>query len=409
MIPTPSLKALPKDIILKLACTKATPLSLKQMFTIGRHVLECKDRKALLIPAQFLHAELPIRLSQSVKMINSDEIPCGMGSLPSFRRITNRILEDISVLTQMQRPDTVTQEEEFTASLRILLQRHRNNILSVGQGFKELLDITGKKSTDFCGEEFQNFFDKFYTMNLSTRLLIGEHLSLHDEGHNLVQRVSPLAVAEKAAQDAKYIFKKHYGHEAPEIKIWSRKKNVHTLHVQENLHRTIFEVLKNSLRATYEFHHKRNEKLPPVKLIMADGDEDVTFKVSDQGGGIPTSEMPRIWSYVHSFSHTCPDVQLKEDISHYMELPLYGFGHGLPFARLTARYFGGDLSVLSMEGYGTDTYIHLFREDSCPENLPKVGQVNEEFEDFVHQLDASNHVCDGDLEDIDRYPEVKVI
>ena len=29
-----------------------------------------------------------------------------------------------------------------------------------------------------------------------------------------------------------------------------------------------------------------------------------------------------------------------------------GFGYGLPISRLYARYFGGDLQIISMEGYG---------------------------------------------------------
>jgi len=29
-----------------------------------------------------------------------------------------------------------------------------------------------------------------------------------------------------------------------------------------------------------------------------------------------------------------------------------GNGYGLPICRLYARYFGGDLQVISMEGYG---------------------------------------------------------
>jgi pyruvate dehydrogenase kinase 2/3/4 len=29
-----------------------------------------------------------------------------------------------------------------------------------------------------------------------------------------------------------------------------------------------------------------------------------------------------------------------------------GYGFGLPISRLYARYFGGDLQIISMEGYG---------------------------------------------------------
>ena len=39
---------------------------------------------------------------------------------------------------------------------------------------------------------------------------------------------------------------------------------------------------------------------PPVQVIIADGEnnEDVVIKISDEGGGIPRSHMPRIWSYL---------------------------------------------------------------------------------------------------------------
>jgi pyruvate dehydrogenase kinase 2/3/4 len=29
-----------------------------------------------------------------------------------------------------------------------------------------------------------------------------------------------------------------------------------------------------------------------------------------------------------------------------------GYGYGIPISRLYARYFGGDLQIISMEGYG---------------------------------------------------------
>ena len=64
------------------------------------------------------------------------------------------------------------------------------------------------------------------------------------------------------------------------------------------------ELLKNSMRATVE-SHGIDADYPPSKVVIADGsdNEDVIIKVSDEGGGIPRSNMKRIWSYVSCRSH----------------------------------------------------------------------------------------------------------
>ena len=49
---------------------------------------------------------------------------------------------------------------------------------------------------------------------------------------------------------------------------------------------------------------------------------------------------------------------------------LAGLGYGLPISRLYARYFGGDLDIKSMEGYGTDAFVHLSRLGDHDEPLP---------------------------------------
>lgn len=53
------------------------------------------------------------------------------------------------------------------------------------------------------------------------------------------------------------------------------------------------------MRATVEYHGIDSD-YPPIKVVIADGsdNEDVIIKVSDEGGGIPRSNMKRIWSYV---------------------------------------------------------------------------------------------------------------
>ncbi|KAJ2855725.1 [Pyruvate dehydrogenase (acetyl-transferring)] kinase isozyme 2, partial [Coemansia erecta] len=41
---------------------------------------------------------------------------------------------------------------------------------------------------------------------------------------------------------------------------------------------------------------------------------------------------------------------------------------GLPMTRQIARYFGGDLDLVSMEGVGTDAYLHLSRSRNAVEH-----------------------------------------
>jgi pyruvate dehydrogenase kinase 2/3/4 len=85
----------------------------------------------------------------------------------------------------------------------------------------------------------------------------------------------------------------------------------------------------------------------------------VTIKVSDEGGGIARSGLPRIWTYLYSTARQPANL----DTAAEGEGPavLAGYGYGLPISRLYARYFGGDLQIISMEGYGTDAYLHLNR------------------------------------------------
>jgi pyruvate dehydrogenase kinase 2/3/4 len=139
----------------------------------------------------------------------------------------------------------------------------------------------------------------------------------------------------------------------------------------------MLELIKNSMRATVEWHGVDGD-FPPIKVIIADGqeNEDVVIKVSDEGGGIPRSNMKKIWSYL--FTTADPSIQEgmvgtnanKNIVDHGIDSPLAGLGYGLPISRSYCRYFGGDLSIMSMEGYGTDAFVYLTRLGNTQEPLP---------------------------------------
>ena len=91
--------------------------------------------------------------------------------------------------------------------------------------------------------------------------------------------------------------------------------------------------------------------------------------MSDEGGGIARSGLPKIWTYLYSTAISPLD---DMDDAGDTDGPavLAGYGYGLPLSRLYARYFGGDLQIISMEGYGTDAYLHLNRLGNVQEPLP---------------------------------------
>ena len=109
--------------------------------------------------------------------------------------------------------------------------------------------------------------------------------------------------------------------------------------------------LKNSLRATVESHPEADyDEFPDVKVVIADGErnEDVCIKISDEGGGIRRSDIPKIFSYLFTTARNrsgMSDDEFDDYHDFSRESPLAGLGYGLPISRGYARYFGGDLQV----------------------------------------------------------------
>ena len=122
------------------------------------------------------------------------------------------------------------------------------------------------------------------------------------------------------------------------------------------------------LPAQYRFQDSdQSQPMQPIRVVIVKGEEDVTIKIADRGGGIPRSKMKKVWRFAHS---TAGEDECTSDfgVNAITGTQLRGFG--LPLARIYARYLGGELTLKSMEGYGLDAYLHLPRlGDSC-ENLP---------------------------------------
>ena len=180
---------------------------------------------------------------------------------------------------------------------------------------------------------------------------------------------SPADIARAAIDTARHMCIRQYG-DVPDVVLLGHTDLTFPF-VPSHLHHMLFEVIKNSMRAVVEFHGVDNP-LPTIRIIIADGErnEDVSIKISDEGGGIPRSAMPRIWSYLYTTADNAAFERMEMPHDFGGDAPLAGLGYGLPISRLFARYFGGDLQVISMEGYGTDAYLYLKRVGDASEPIP---------------------------------------
>ncbi|MNE83168.1 sensory histidine kinase AtoS [compost metagenome] len=105
----------------------------------------------------------------------------------------------------------------------------------------------------------------------------------------------------------------------------------------------------------------------PIQIHLAHTNQEVSIRVSDTGGGLKNHDRSRtIFDYFYS---TAPRFEPTYTYSGNFGAPFTGLGCGLPIARQYARFYGGDLRVATLPGYGTDVYLHLNRNGITHEEV----------------------------------------
>merc|ERR1712157_483036 len=304
-----------------------------------------------------------------------------MKDMPSVKNVKELYITSFLELLDVPKSITNYQEEtNFSKIVEKIYDRHAGVLVEMARGAYELRNHNHPKFDTM--ETTHAFLDRFYVSRIGIRVLIGQYLALrqlpvpHYIGIVCTQ-TSPFEIVKRAIDDASFMCTRKYG-ESPDVIITGRL-DLTFPYVPTHLHYIMLELLKNSMRATVDWYGIDVDEYPSIKVVIADGkeNEDVVIKVSDEGGGIPRSHNRKIWSYLF----TTADPTIQEGIvgnnnndnhstDHSIDAPLAGLGYGLPISRSYARYFGGDLSIMSMEGYGTDAFVYLRRLGNVKEPVP---------------------------------------
>ncbi|XP_077996544.1 pyruvate dehydrogenase (acetyl-transferring) kinase isozyme 3, mitochondrial-like [Glandiceps talaboti] len=336
-----------------------SPLSIQQFLDFGKK--DGNVKKSFL----FLRQELPVRIANIMKEINL--LPDSLLQMPSVQLVQSWYLQTLKELLEYEDASVSDQLvfDDFTDRLQKIRDRHANVVETMAQGVIEMKETHGldpNKETNV-----QYFLDRFFMSRISIRMLINQHTLVFGNSVRTHPRyigsIDPHCDVESVIYDAfdsaRYLCDQFYL-ASPEMDIQhinatSEDKNceIQIVYVPSHLYHMLFELFKNAMRAVVEFHGTASIDYPSLKVLVCRGKDDLTIKLSDEGGGIPRHKSDLLFNYMYS---TAPHPPKPGST---VTAPLAGYGYGLPISRLYARYFHGDLQLTSVQGYGTEAVIYL--------------------------------------------------
>nr|CAI5860040.1 unnamed protein product [Callosobruchus analis] len=355
--------------------------------------LNASERKSFI----FLRKELPVRLANIMKEIAL--LPENLLRMPSVVAVNDWYIRSFQEILEFEKkePDAETLEH-FCNELVKIRNRHSDVVETMAQG---VLELKESQDVDHHTEHsIQYFLDRFYMSRISIRMLINQHSGQLESapGPNRSKYIGCIdtqcdiiSVIKDAYENARFLCDQYYL-ASPDLIIafileCEKESGIQIMYVPSHLYHMLFELFKNAMRAVMEYH-SAEDKFPPITVTLSKGKEDICLKMSDRGGGIPRSTTDHLFKYMYS---TAP--QPSKSDSH--TVPLAGYGYGLPIARLYARYFHGDLMLLTCEGLGTDAVIYMKAlTNEANELLPVFSKTTSKFYRTVVQTgDWSNQAA----------------
>ncbi|GMH33368.1 hypothetical protein BSKO_01202 [Bryopsis sp. KO-2023] len=337
-------------------------MSLLEMLRIGSRAVD--DPRAVFQHAEYVRTELPKRLARRV--LDLQFLPYIFVTNPHIKRVYNAYKSAFQRLIECERITTMSQNEDFAGLLRRLVDEHTPMLDSLASGVR---DCRNKRHT---GEHLQldRFLEGMLRSRISRRVIAEHHLNLHKKRSGYIgcvkTHISVHSAVDHAANRARMVCIETFG-DAPGLQLLG-DLHVAMPYIPVHLDYVLFELMKNSMRAVVEVHQRSASSktvLPPIQVRICEAPKEVTIKISDRGGGIDYDKLENIWEYGYTtlaggmVLSDSGSFDLMDAMGGAGKYRIAGLGFGLPFSRLHARYFGGDLQLVSLAGYGCDAFLRL--------------------------------------------------
>ncbi|KAF8185063.1 branched-chain alpha-ketoacid dehydrogenase [Mycena galopus ATCC 62051] len=372
-----------QHLIQQYAASAPLPLDLGSLLSFGRPVTP----NSVLSSSNFALSAIPPRLAKRIRSLEA--LPFIVGTNPYVANILETHRDSFQLLTTFPAVSTLEENKRFTEQLEDLVHRHANDIPTISKGFLECAKYMSPT-------QISNFLDGLIRNRISIRLIAEQHIvvsrALEDAGAEVGNvgvvdtQCSPSQMIRMCESYVADLSSATLG--ASPAVIIDGDPDATFGYVPVHLEYILTEILKNSFRATVEFHKARS--LPPVRITLARHRQTsfLSIRIRDEGGGVSPSNMARIFSYAFTTAKNSEDHDLEEgggpyaaqhvgglanigggDTNLFSEITskglqtglgtIAGLGYGLPMSRLYSQYFGGSLDLMSLEGWGSDVFLKL--------------------------------------------------
>ena len=378
-LPGPSLSAIE-------ALTKAMPPQPVSLLML-QSAAQNQTVQHRILQAKFIRREMIARRAHILTLLHAPPL----AAQPAVKQAVSLYWDRLRGLLEVPAPETEAEEREFFAR-----QKERNDALvAYGNDEEErmCLDALRGMQQELGSEWWADFpdervsvdrqLDAIFLARIGLRFLLEHYVACdqHLDGHAGILRMqcSPVRMCEALAAQTQAQLRATYG-VAPPIEVVGDASRTFTF-VPALLEYVAGTLLKNSSVATLRkvadggepagLAGVREASIPAVRCVVAVSDRVVQLKFADEAGGIRRSSLINVWSYRALRSKWWAPAD----------------GLSLPLARLYCKYFGGQLSLVPMEGFGTDCYVYLNRlaQANSEHILPDPTNRNEEGQtEFVH-------------------------
>ncbi|KAF5215401.1 putative pyruvate dehydrogenase (lipoamide) kinase [Trypanosoma cruzi] len=375
------------DVVMEYPLTSEEFVELNQFYALQkekrlplRNMMHIRNVEDLYVHAKIIHREYLVRLAQRARALTL--APMGLSQMPSIQELRRSYEWSFHGVNSTKPPIDLESAQEFDSLMRCVFLRHYNVSSLLSEGMYELGQREMWSERDFSDkslvetfEELQVFFDEFCTGRVRLRFLVGNYMYLSTHILNVEPKESEklttslffdhdpdsftgmicrkcslenvLKCAIRAANDL-------YDESDIELRV-AGDPNLTFVGIPYIMYDTLSAMIDDAIQANMIRQEKYGVACTPVVVTLSQRDENeqICVRVSDTAGGMPLEEVKHALKYSSSFKVS---EQETKTANTWIHSPIR-----MPYAYCAARVIGGDISVVSIEGYGTDRILYFPR------------------------------------------------